>query len=106
MTLTSYLGHVLHLSEAQAMRRADSDTGRLESLVDTIHAVVAFDSLPNLLVPLGSAPGTGCDAGFATDAEFRFYKYNSIFNPFLHGSRRARGYAPGIFAVEAGHENV
>lgn len=106
MALAPDLGHLLHPSEFQASGGAIGHAGRLESLVNTVFAVVTFGDLSRFRIPLGSAPGTGGNTGLASDAEILVNKDDTVFITFLHGTGGAGGYTPGIFAVKTGHENI
>jgi hypothetical protein len=91
--------------EAKTMGGAYCDTSWHQILINSIHAVIAFDYLPNFRIPLGCAPGTGRDAGFATHTELVIHKDNTIFFTALHGTGGAGRNTPGIFTVKAGHKN-
>jgi hypothetical protein len=81
-------------------------TGRFQTLIDSIHAKIALDRLAGLRVPLGRAPGTGRNTGFAAHAKFFVYEDNTVGRPFLHRPCWAGCYTPGVLAVEAGHEYI
>ena len=55
--------------ELKAVSRANGNAGRLFVLVETVYAVVAFDSFSCFGVPLRGAPWAGRDAGFTSDTE-------------------------------------
>ena len=56
------------LAEVKAFGDALCHTGRFQPLIDPIHAKITLDRLAGLRVPLGGAPGAGCNAGFAAHA--------------------------------------
>ena len=96
----------IRLAEVKTFGDALGDTGRLQTLIDAIHAKIAFDGLAGLGVPLGGSPGTGRNAGFAAHAKFFVYEDNTVRRPFLHRPCWAGCYTPGVLAVEAGHEYI
>ena len=82
------------------------DTGRFQTLINSIHAEIAFDCFAGIRIPLRGSPGTGRNARFAANAQFTIYEHNTIFGPFLHGTRGAGGHAPWILTVETGHKDI
>jgi hypothetical protein len=105
MALPSDLSHFFDRAEFKAACGAAGHAGRVKALVDSIHAEIAFFNLADLLVPLGSPPGTGGYAGFASHAKVLVHKYDSVFAALLHGAGGAGRNAPGVFAMKAGHIN-
>ncbi len=105
MALSPDLSHLFGLAKFQAACGAVGYAGRGKSLVDPIHAKVAFFNLADLLVPLGGTPGAGGYAGFASHAQILVHKNDSVFASLLHGVGGAGRNAPGVFAMKAGHEN-
>jgi len=81
-------------------------TGRFQSLIHPIHAVITFDRFACFRIPLGGTPGAGYDTAFATDAEGFLYKNDTILSPLLNGTSRAGRNTPWFFTVKTGHENV
>ena len=106
MALAADLGHVLHLAEMQAVGGADGNAGRLQPGVDPVLAVVAFDDLAGLGVPLGRPPRAGGYTGLAADAQALLDVDDAVLGPLAHGAGRAGSDAPRIFAVKTGHEDV
>ena len=94
------------LAEVKTFGDALCHTGRLQTLIDSIHAEIAFDRLAGLRVPLGCSPGAGCNTCFAAHAKFIVYKNDTVLRPFLHRAGRAGGDTPGILAVKAGHKHI
>jgi len=89
----------------KAFGDAFGDAGRFQTLVNAVHAIIAFDRFAGLRIPLGCPPGAGGYAGLAAHAQFGFDKYDAILWPFLHGPGRAGRHTPGILAVKTRHEN-
>ena len=106
MPLASGLALGTRLTEVKTFGDTLGHTGRLQSLIDPIHAKIAFDRLAGLGVPLGGSPGTGRNTGFAAYAKFIVYEDDAVGRPFLHGAGGTGCDAPGILAVEAGHEHI
>jgi len=94
------------LTEVKAFGDTFGDTGRFQTLIDSIHAEIAFDCFAGIRIPLRGSPGAGRYAGFAADAQFIIDEYNAVLGPFLHGTRGAGGDAPWILTVETGHEDI
>jgi len=94
------------LAEVKTFGDALGDTGRFQTLVDAIHAKIAFDRLAGLRVPLGGSPGAGGNAGFAAHAKFFVYEDNAVLRSFLHRAGGTGCDTPGILAVEAGHKYI
>jgi len=106
MPLSSRLSLGTRLAEVKTFGDALGYTGRFQTLIDAIHAKIAFDCLAGLRVPLRGSPRAGRNAGFAAHAQFVVHEYNAVLGPFLHGARGAGGDAPGVLAVEAGHKYI
>jgi hypothetical protein len=106
MSFASRLTFYTRFAEVKAFSDTLGYTGRLQTLIDSIHAKIAFDRLAGLRVPLGGSPGTGRNAGFAAHTKFFVYKDNTVLRSFLHGTGRTGSHAPGILAVEAGHKHI
>jgi len=106
MPFASGLAFDAWLAEVKAFGDTFGDTGRLQSLINPIHAKIAFDRLAGLRVPLGGPPGTGGNAGFAAHAKFFVYEDNAVLWSFLHRPGGTGRDAPGILAVEAGHKYI
>jgi hypothetical protein len=90
----------------QAFGNTFGDTGRIQALIDPIHAVVAFNRFTGRRIPLGGSPGACRNASLAADAEFLIHEDNAVPGSFLHGACGAGRHTPGILAVEAGHEYI
>jgi hypothetical protein len=103
---TSDLNGVFHAPEMQALGDTLGDTGWFKPLINTIHAIVAFNHLATVRIPLGGTPGARRHTGLAAYAKGCIHEYDAVLGPFLHGPGRAGGYAPGFFTVKTGHENV
>ena len=88
------------------MSRASRDACRFQTLVQTIHAEIAFEGLACCRINGGNAPGTGIDAGTAPNAQFVLNMHDSVFGSLGHGAGRAGLDAPGRIAVKAGHEEA
>jgi hypothetical protein len=106
MTLPTDLPHGFRRTEFQAMRGADRNTGRFQSVIDAVFTEIAFDNLADFGVPLWRTPWTSRDTGFTTHTQGMIHKNNAVLQPFLHGTGRAGRHTPGIFTVKAGHEYV
>jgi hypothetical protein len=100
------LGLGAGLAEVQAFGDALGDTGRLQTLIDAVHAVVTFDRFAGLRIPLGRSPRTGRNTRFASHAQFFIHENDAVFGPFLHRTGGAGGDTPRVFAMEAGHKHV
>jgi hypothetical protein len=94
------------LAEVKAFGNTFGNAGRFQTLIDSIHAEIAFDRLAGLRVPLGGSPGTGRNAGFAAHAKFFVYEDNTVCRSFLHRTGRTGCDTPGILTVEAGHKHI
>jgi hypothetical protein len=92
-------------AKGEAAGHALRNAGRLQSGIDAIHAVVAFDHLAHSRIPLRRAPGAGRDAALAADAETVIDMNDAILFTPLHGARGAGPDAPRILAMKAGHED-
>ena len=106
MAFPADLGHVLHRAELQAMGGAGGHAGRIQSLVHPILAIITLDHLSGIRIPLGCAPGTGGNAGFASDAKAVVHENDAVAAALLHGSGGTCGHTPWIFTVKTGHENI
>jgi hypothetical protein len=106
IAFSNELGLYRGFSKMEAFGYALGHAGRLQALVDPIHAVIAFDRFSRFGIPLGCAPGAGCNAAFAAYAEVFLHKDDPILRPFLHGTRGACGDTPGVLAVKAGHKDI
>ena len=98
-----FLGRI---SKMKAFRNAFRYASRLQSLVEPVHAVIAFDCFAGFRIPLGGPPGTGRDTGFAADAQCFVNEYDAVLGPFLHRTGGAGRDTPRLLAVKAGHEYV
>ncbi len=103
--LPAVLLHFLHFPELQAVGDALGDAGGLQPLVDPVHAIIALHHPAGLRVPLGGAPGAGGDAALAAHAQGLVHVNDAVPGALAHGAGGAGGHAPGLFAVEAGHEH-
>jgi hypothetical protein len=90
----------------KAMRSTNSHTCRFQTLIHPILAIIAFNHFSGLRIPLGGSPGTGGNAGFASNTQGRIHKNDTIFGAFLHGSSRTSRDTPGIFTVKTRHEHI
>ena len=90
----------------QAFGNTLGDAGRIQALVDAVHAEIAFNRFAGRRVPLGRAPGAGRNTSLAADTEFVIHEDNAVLGSFLHGPRGAGRHTPGILAVEAGHKYI
>ena len=68
MSFPTDLGDLFNLSEIQAMGCAHRYAGRLKTLVDPVHAVIAFNSFTGFRVPLWGSPWAGGDTGLTANA--------------------------------------
>jgi hypothetical protein len=106
MAFPADLRHLFHITEPEAMGGARRDAGGFQSLIHSIHAIVAFDDLSGFRIPLGSPPGAGGNTGLAAHAKAVVHKNDAVTAALLHGARRAGGHTPGIFTMKAGHKNI
>jgi hypothetical protein len=106
MPFSSGLAFGSRLAKVKTFGNTLGDAGRFQTLVNAIHAKIAFDRLAGLRVPLGGPPGTGRNAGFAPHAKFFVYEDNAVRRSFLHGAGGTGCDTPGILAVEAGHKHI
>jgi hypothetical protein len=106
MSFSGCLALRTRFAEVKALGDALGYTGRLQALVDPVHAVIAFDRFAGLRVPLGRTPGTGRNACFAAHAKFVIDENDAVLRPFLHRARGTGRDTPGILAVKAGHKYV
>jgi hypothetical protein len=97
--------HVFGKAELKALGGARSYTGRFETLIQPVHAKVAFDHLADLGIPLGRSPWAGRDTGFASHTQVVVHGHDTVFAALLHGPGGTGRHAPGIFAMETGHED-
>ena len=104
--VTFGLGFFCRIAEMKTFCDTFGYTGRFQTLVDPVHAVITFHSFTGLRVPLGRSPWAGRNTGLAANAKVGVYEDNAVLGPFLHGARWAGGNAPGVLAVEAGHKNI
>jgi len=86
------------------MGQARGDARRLKTLINSVHAVIAFYHFAGLGIPLGSTPWAGGDAGFTPHTQILVNKNDAVFASALHGTGWTGCNTPGIFTVEAGHE--
>ena len=93
------------LSEMQAFGDAFGHAGRLQPLVDTVYAKIAFNRFAGLRVPLGGAPGAGGNAGLTPHTQVGFDKDDAILRSLLHRAGRAGRHTPGVLAVKTRHEH-
>jgi hypothetical protein len=106
MPFSRRLALCTRLAEVKAFGDTLGDTGRFQTLINPIHAEIAFDCFAGIRIPLRGSPGTGRYAGFAANAQFTIYEHNAVLGPFLHGTRGAGGHAPWILTVETGHKDI
>ena len=106
VALSADLRHILHLAKIEAVGRAGGHAGGIQSLVDAIHTIIAFDDLSGFRIPLGCAPGACGDASLAAHTEVLIDKNDAVAAALLHGASRAGGHTPGVLTMEAGHKNV
>jgi len=106
VTLPANLGHVFDFAELQTMGSTGGRAGRIQSLVDAVHAIVAFDDLACFRVPLGGAPGTGRNARFASHAQVLIDEDDPVAGALLHGARWAGRHTPGVFTMKTGHKYI
>ena len=106
MTGSADLYGILHQAKVQAFGDTFSDASRLQAVIDTIFAVVAFNDFSAFRMPLGGSPGAGRDARFTAHAYGSIHEDNAIFGALLHGTGGAGGHTPGLFAMKAGHKYV
>ena len=97
--------HFFRDIEREAVCGADSHTGRFQTLVDPIHAVITFDDFSHFRSPLRGTPGTGGDTCFTAHTEIVVNENNAVLLAALHGTGGACRDTPGIFTVKTGHEN-
>ena len=106
MPLSPDLGHILYLPKLQAVSGTGGYAGRIQALIDAVLAVITLDHLARFRVPLGGAPGTGGNAGFASHAQVLIDKDDPVAGALLHGTGGASRHTPGIFTMKTGHEDV
>jgi hypothetical protein len=94
------------LAEMQAFGDAFGDTGRFQTLIDSVHAKITLDGFAGCRVPLGSAPRAGRDTRFAAHAELTVDEDNPVLGSFLHCTRGTGCDAPGILAMETRHKDI
>jgi hypothetical protein len=85
---------------------ANGHTGRFQPLVHPVLAIITLDHFSGLGIPLGSSPGAGRNAGFASDTQGRIHRYDPVFRAFLHGTCGTGRDTPRIFAVKTGHKYI
>ena len=93
-------------TELQTFSDAFGHAGRLQSLVDAVHTIIAFDRFTRFRIPLGRAPRTGGDAALTSHTECLIHKNDAVFRAFLHGTGGTRRHTPRIFTVKAGYKNI
>ena len=81
-------------------------TGRIQALINPVHAVIALHCFTGLRVPLGSSPWAGRNTGFAADAKGGVYEDDAVLGPFLHRAGRTGGNTPRLLAVKTGHKYI
>jgi hypothetical protein len=91
-------------TKGQATGHAFGDTGWFEPDINPVHAVIAFDDLARLWIPLGCAPGAGDNASLAAHAGAGLNKNDAIAQAPLHRPRGASFEAPSVFTMKTGHE--
>jgi len=106
VTFASYLRELICFSKMETVGRTSGDAGRRETLIQSIHAVVAFHSLARLWIPLRCPPRAGGYARLATYAKPGVYEDDSVFGPLLHGACGACCHTPWVLTVVTGHEGV
>jgi hypothetical protein len=94
------------LAEMQAFGDAFGDTGRFQTLIDSVHAKITLDGFAGRRVPLGRAPRAGRDTRFAAHAKLTIDENNAVLGSFLHRTRGTGRDTPGILAMEAGHKDI
>ena len=94
------------LAEVQAFGDALGNASRFQTLIDAVHAVIAFDRLAGLRVPLGRSPRTGRDTRLASHAQLFVHKNDAVFGPFLHRTGGTGGDTPRVLTMEARHEHI
>jgi hypothetical protein len=97
--------HLFRDVEGEAVGGANGDTGGFQTLVDSIHAVIALDNFSHFRIPLRGSPGTGGDTCFTSHTEIVVNENNTVLFAALHGTGRARRDTPWIFTVKTGHKN-
>jgi hypothetical protein len=103
--LAAGLLRFIGLAELETMSDALGDAGRLQALVHPVLAIIALHHFPGFRMPLGRAPRTGGNTGFAADAQGRLHKDDTVLGTFVHSPGGAHGHAPGLLAVETRHED-
>ena len=81
-------------------------TGRFQTLVDPVHAVITLHGFAGLRIPLGGSPWAGRNTSLAANTKGGVYEDNAVLGPFLHGAGRAGGNTPGFLAVKTGHKYI
>ena len=87
-------------NELESMGRALGDTGRLQSCIQPVHAVVTLNSLSCFRIVLWDMPGARTLTCHTANALFLVHIYNAIF-PLLHGLCRTDGHTEWLFTVIA-----
>jgi hypothetical protein len=106
MSLSPDKRHIFHFAEIKALGGAGANAGGFQSLIDTIHAIVALYHLAGIGVPLGGTPGACRNTGFASNAKGMVHEDDTILAALLHGTGGTCGDTPRILAVVAGHKDI
>lgn len=106
MPFPSYLSHLFHSAEVEAVGRAYRNASGFEPGINAVHAVVTLYNFAGFRIPLGCSPRAGGDTCLAADAKVLIHEDNAVLGPLLHGTRWAGRYTPGIFTVETGHKDI
>jgi hypothetical protein len=106
MSFSRRLAFCTRFAEMKALGDTLGYTGRFQTLINPIHAEIAFDRFAGLRIPLGRSPRTGRDACFAAHTELFVHVDNTIFGSFLHRTGGTGCDTPGILAVKTGHKYV
>ena len=106
MPVTFGLGFLCRIAEMKTFCNTFGYTGRIQALINPVHAVVALHCFTGLRVPLGSSPWAGRNTGFAADTKCGVYKDDAVLGPFLHRAGGTGGNTPRLLAVKTGHKYV
>ena len=90
----------------EAFCHALCDTGRLQSLIHSILAVVTLNDRARIWIPLGGTPGAGRNADLAANTTRSIDEDDAILWPFLHGACGANGDTGWALTVKAGDKHI
>ena len=106
MPVTFGLGFLCRIAEMKTFCNTFGYTGRIQALIDSVHAIVALHGFTGVRVPLRSSPWAGRNTGFAADTKRVVYEDDAVLGSFLHRAGRTGGHTPGLLAVKTGHKYI